>query len=226
MAQDHPNIRLMTVDRLISGTPKREFPVRREWRPLTAAETNRFSSVGLFFGTHLDKHLGGKVPLGLVHVNWGGTIVEAWFGADELLRSNVGTARMRAAVKSAAERGAKWEKDPFRPQIPVLRELTKKPQFRESFFVGFGAPVKRLSWTDDAGWANLANSMAVLSWLAKEGGVRGQWCDHEDYYGQKQFTHGVSFMFDSGLAPSISPGFTQILISLSYSLSFFASSTH
>ena len=109
VAQEHPNIRLMAVDRLISGAPKREFPVRREWRPLTAAETNRFSSVGLFFGTQLDAYLGGKVPLGLVHVNWGGTIVEAWFGADELLRSKVGTARMRAAVKSAAEHGANWE---------------------------------------------------------------------------------------------------------------------
>lgn len=110
MAQEHANIRLMVVSNWISGTPKREFPVRREWRTLTAAETNRFSSVGLFFGTQLDAYLGGKVPLGLVHVNWGGTIVEAWFGADELLRSNVGTERMRAAVKSAAERGAKWEK--------------------------------------------------------------------------------------------------------------------
>lgn len=84
-------------------------------------------------------------------------------------------------------RGAKWEREPFLPQIPVLRKLTAHPNFRESFFIGFGAPKKRLDWSDDAAWANLANSMAVLAWLSKESGVRGQWCDHEDYYGQKQF---------------------------------------
>jgi len=83
--------------------------------------------------------------------------------------------------------GEKWEREPFSPQIPALRRVAKTKGLSESFFVGFGAPEKRLAWTDDAGWANLANSMSVLGWISRESGIKGFWCDPEDYHKQSQY---------------------------------------
>ena len=83
--------------------------------------------------------------------------------------------------------GEKWEREAFRDQLDDYRKIVRTPHLSESFFVGLGAPVKRLKWTDDAGWANLANSMSVLGWLMRETGVKGMECDVEDYHQQKQF---------------------------------------
>ena len=84
-------------------------------------------------------------------------------------------------------RGDRWEKEAFRDQVPVLRQIAKTPHLSESFFVGFGAPLKRFAWTDDAAWANLEHSMSVLGWLTKETGIKGVSGDFEDYHHQWQF---------------------------------------
>ena len=83
--------------------------------------------------------------------------------------------------------GEKWEREAFKDQIPVFREFLKVPQLSESFIVGFGSARKRYAWTDDAAWANLANSMAVLGWLTRETGIKGICSDFEDYFRQYQF---------------------------------------
>ncbi len=86
--------------------------------------------------------------------------------------------------------GAKWERTAFTDILPDLRRLARTPHLSESFIVGFGAPLKRFDWRDDAAWANLGNSMSVLGWITRESGIKGLWCDYEDYHGQKQFVHG------------------------------------
>ena len=84
-------------------------------------------------------------------------------------------------------RGDKWEREAFMPQIPLLRKIMNTPHLSESFCVGYGSPVKRFSWTDDAAWENLANSMSVLGWLTRETGIKGISCDLEDYHHQWQY---------------------------------------
>ena len=84
-------------------------------------------------------------------------------------------------------RGDKWEREAFLPQIPLLKKIMQLPNLSESFCVGWGSPTKRFSWTDDAAWENLANSMAVLGWLTRETGIKGISCDLEDYYHQWQY---------------------------------------
>ena len=86
-------------------------------------------------------------------------------------------------------RGAKWEKEAFKDVLPDLKVLAKTPHLSESLLVGcFGAPVKRFAWTDDAAWENLGHSLGVVGWLTRESGIKGLWCDYEDYHGQNQFT--------------------------------------
>lgn len=84
-------------------------------------------------------------------------------------------------------KGDVWERAAFERQLPLFRKIARTPHLSESFFVGLGAPVKRLAWTDDAGWANIANSMSVLGWLTRETGIRGISCDDEDYHHQSQY---------------------------------------
>ena len=83
--------------------------------------------------------------------------------------------------------GGKWEREAFLPQIPLLKKVMQTPNLTESFCVGYGSPLKRHSWTDDAAWENLANSMSVLGWLTRETGIKGISCDLEDYYHQWQY---------------------------------------
>lgn len=104
-----PHIRLFSVPRLLSGKVERDYPDALAWRVLSAADTNRFSSVGLFFAVNLDRYLDGKVPLGLVDVNWGGTIIEAWFDTETFLAANLGNERMRANARVESARGRVWQ---------------------------------------------------------------------------------------------------------------------
>ena len=83
--------------------------------------------------------------------------------------------------------GEVWEREAFRDQMDDFRRIAKTPHLSESFFVGFHAPEKRYSWTDDAAWDNLENSMAVLGWLTRESGLKGVNCDLEDYHNQRQY---------------------------------------
>jgi sialate O-acetylesterase len=81
----HPQIRLFTVPKRIAVEP--QSTVKGEWQvcsPKTIAEGgwNGFSAVGFFFGRELYKDL--KVPIGLIHTSWGGTVAEAWTSAEAL----------------------------------------------------------------------------------------------------------------------------------------------
>ena len=81
----------------------------------------------------------------------------------------------------------RWEWSAFADQIPDFRSLVAKPGFRESFFVSYRAPNRRVDWTDDAGWGTIAHNMGMLARLAKACGVKGLSVDHEDYRRQNQY---------------------------------------
>lgn len=77
-AADYPQIRLLFVDRAVSVSPQKEF--RGRWEMCSPKTVPGFSAVGYFFGRDLHKAL--KVPVGLVHTNWGGTPAQAWTSAE------------------------------------------------------------------------------------------------------------------------------------------------
>ena len=80
-----------------------------------------------------------------------------------------------------------WPKEAFKDQIPHFRELTKHRSMRHCFVNSFASPRKRISWTDDAEWSRLAVSMRTVTWVAREGGLRGLTIDPEDYHKVHQF---------------------------------------
>ncbi len=80
-----PNIRLLTVPRLIATSPTQTLECH--WLPcspetITQGQWAGFSAAGYFFGRELYRQL--NIPIGLIHSSWGGTLAEAWTSAEGL----------------------------------------------------------------------------------------------------------------------------------------------
>ena len=86
-AAKHPGIRFFDVNKGVSSTPLRghmEIPSRfGGWAACSPETVRAFSAVGYFFGRELHQH--GKVPVGIISSNWGGTRSEAWTSREALL---------------------------------------------------------------------------------------------------------------------------------------------
>ena len=78
---NYPNIRLITVNKAVSTSP-RDTIVSSGWEECNPATIPEFSAVAYFFGRHLHNNL--NVPIGLIHTSWGGTVAEAWTSAEAL----------------------------------------------------------------------------------------------------------------------------------------------
>ena len=80
-----PQIRLLTVPRLIAAAPVETM--KCQWFPCSPDTIKNglwggFSAAGFFFGRELNREL--NVPIGLIHSSWGGTVAEAWTSAEGL----------------------------------------------------------------------------------------------------------------------------------------------
>ena len=85
-------------------------------------------------------------------------------------------------IMSPTER---WTRDAVKDQLPYLREIAKKPHLEESMLLFWMTPAKeRIRWDDDKGWANYAENMATVAWLAKQAGLKGLMLDPEEYGAQ------------------------------------------
>jgi sialate O-acetylesterase len=71
---DHPLLRHFLVKQTMSTNPLAE--VSGSWQVCTPQTVTNFTAVGYYFGRDLQKDLG--VPVGLLHVSWGGTPAETW----------------------------------------------------------------------------------------------------------------------------------------------------
>ena len=80
-AANYPDIRLFQAKHVMGNTPLKDIEADgwKECSPQTVAE---FSATAYFFGRELYKKL--KVPIGLLHSSWGGTVVEAWTSGKTL----------------------------------------------------------------------------------------------------------------------------------------------
>lgn len=74
------NIRLFTVQKAKSATPKDDFS--GTWMECTPENVYNFSATAYYFGRMLNKVL--NVPIGLISSNWGGTRIEAWMSEESI----------------------------------------------------------------------------------------------------------------------------------------------
>jgi sialate O-acetylesterase len=78
---DYPEIRLFEVGRNVSIFPVKDVP-EASWNLCTPETIADFSAIGYYFGKRLHQDL--DVPIGLLDINWGGTVSEAWTSAEAL----------------------------------------------------------------------------------------------------------------------------------------------
>jgi sialate O-acetylesterase len=71
----NPAIRFIETAHVTSFTPQTDVPTT-DWLRASPETLPQFSAVGYFFARELYEKY--RVPIGLVAVNWGGTIAEAW----------------------------------------------------------------------------------------------------------------------------------------------------
>ncbi|MBZ4192396.1 sialate O-acetylesterase [Niabella beijingensis] len=80
---DHPSIRLLQATHVTANQPQKELEVRNNgWDICTPATVAEFSSVAYFFAREIYEKT--KIPIGLIHSSWGGTIAEAWTSYETL----------------------------------------------------------------------------------------------------------------------------------------------
>jgi sialate O-acetylesterase len=80
-AANYPDIRLFTVKKRVAKEPQENLD-EGEWWICSPESVPDFSAVGYFFGRNLYEHL--KVPIGLIHASWGGTVAETWTSAETI----------------------------------------------------------------------------------------------------------------------------------------------
>lgn len=80
-----PQLHLLTIPKATSPTPL--HAVNQPWLEANPETTRSFSAVAYYFGRELRKTL--KVPVGLIHTSWGGTVAEAWTSAGALRSDSV-----------------------------------------------------------------------------------------------------------------------------------------
>ncbi len=79
-AADFPAVRMFTVKKATSDTALKD--VTGTWVVAEPGKIGGFSAVGYFFARELNQTL--KVPVGVIHTSWGGTVAEAWTSPEAL----------------------------------------------------------------------------------------------------------------------------------------------
>ncbi|MFT5131085.1 MAG: sialate O-acetylesterase [Rhodothermales bacterium] len=115
-AATHPMIRHIAVTKAISPTPKDDIS-SGGWQICSPETVGGFTAVGYFFARKLHADL--KVPIGLIHTSWGGTVAEAWTSAEALKEMAdfkapveaiaASTKDLPALQKAYNEAQAKWQ---------------------------------------------------------------------------------------------------------------------
>ncbi|MXV51177.1 9-O-acetylesterase [Pedobacter sp. HMF7647] len=110
---NYPNIRLLQAIRKTSNFPLDDVEVRNTgWDECSPASVADFSSVAYFFARELYKET--KIPIGLIHTSWGGTIAEAWTSAATLKTMpdfKDAVVKIESSSKDQAELKRKYQAD-------------------------------------------------------------------------------------------------------------------
>ncbi|QXU43102.1 9-O-acetylesterase [Pedobacter sp. D749] len=96
----YPNIRLLQTEHVASNFPLNDAKVANGgWQECSPKYIAEFSSTAYFFAREVYEKT--KIPIGLIHTSWGGTIAEAWTSAESLKKMADFSAAVDKIQKSA-----------------------------------------------------------------------------------------------------------------------------
>lgn len=84
-AADFPMIRHIEIPHTVSSTPQEDISPA-SWEVCSSATAGKFTAAGYFFARELFRHL--KIPVGLIHTSWGGTMIETWISREAFENSD------------------------------------------------------------------------------------------------------------------------------------------
>lgn len=147
-----PNVRLLHVTRAFSDYPLDDATLQ-PWTPCTPDSVPGFSAVAYFFAREI--HNKEKVPIGIIHASWGGTLAESWTSLDALSADS-------SLMPAFAARAAMMEKYP-----EILLQQEKEKREKEEA-LSAGKPAPEVPWRPvPNSWAPGALFNAMISPLTR-----------------------------------------------------------
>jgi sialate O-acetylesterase len=141
-AASYPDIRLLQVLKATSNTPRDEAAVANGgWQPCSPQSVAEFSSVAYFFAREV--YAKTKIPIGLIHTSWGGTVAEAWTSAATLKTMDD---FKDAAIKIEATPEVSPEKLKHDVEAWQANLFNKDAGYRQGRFIWSDSSVKTAEW--------------------------------------------------------------------------------
>ncbi|TCD08619.1 9-O-acetylesterase [Pedobacter frigidisoli] len=171
---NYPNIRLLQGEKITSNVPLSDAKVANGgWQECSPKYIAEFSSTAYFFAREVYQKT--KIPIGLIHTSWGGTIAEAWTSAESLKKMSDFSAAVDKIQNAAKNSSTTTYED-------KLSNWMKLSSAKDSGFVN-GQP--KWNATDAAQWktmqiptlwedASLKDFDGIV-WFAKKINVPANW---------------------------------------------------
>jgi sialate O-acetylesterase len=145
-AANYPMIRLLQAEMVTSNVPLDNAKVTNGgWTLCTPQYIAEFSSVAYFFAREIYNKT--KVPVGLIHTSWGGTIAEAWTSGPTLKTM----ADFAQAVKSIEDAAAGSTKETYEQKMQVWQKNVDEKDAGYSA----GTAAWAINKNEKTGWENM-----------------------------------------------------------------------
>ena len=112
---DRPLIRHVRVPHRVALQPLEAEPAPLSWKVSHPATAGEFSAVGYFFARRMQRELG--VPIGLVNVAWGGSILETWISREGM----AGDVELSPAAQDFPRSEAAWREQRTQREAALLQ---------------------------------------------------------------------------------------------------------
>ncbi|RBQ05442.1 sialate O-acetylesterase [Pedobacter miscanthi] len=140
-----PDIRLLQAEHVTSNVPLNDAKVTNDgWQECSPKYIAEFSSTAYFFAREVYEKT--KIPIGLIHTSWGGTIAEAWTSAESLKKMadfSAAVDKIQKAAKDASSTISYEEK---------MQNWVKMTSEKDS---GYQAGEAKWTKAETADWKNM-----------------------------------------------------------------------
>ena len=174
----YPNLRLLQVSRATGMSERDRFTADfGGWQPSSPETVRNFSAIAWYFGRKLQEQL--KVPVGLIHSSWGGTIIEAWMSTGAI-RQFPECAEQLAEVQSLSEDANEREKTYWGEMMKLMQQSRDEDE-------GLKAHWEKPA-LDDSGWTDIVLPKMVqelwpgvngVYWFRKEIYIPASWAGQD-----------------------------------------------
>lgn len=162
-ASIYADVRLLQISRATGMVEHDYFSADFDkWKESAPETVRNFSAAGWYFGRKLYEEL--KVPVGIIHSSWGGTIIEAWM-SEGAIKCYPEFSKQIAEVKSLSDNESVREKT-FEEEIAAFnKQVIEKDQGLSG-----GVAVWAQPGSDDSAWRTIKlPSMVQELWPGTNG---------------------------------------------------------